>query len=100
MTQETFREQLPLYAIGALDGDELREFEQYVAENPEDCGAELTEFQAVADHIALEAPAATPSPGVWEQLQRDIQSGGTAASQSRAPEVAGPRVSFASLLMR
>jgi len=73
MTHETFREMLPLYVIGALDGDELYNFERYVAENREICHAELAEYQAIADQIALSAPSAQPSPVVYERIVAAIE---------------------------
>jgi len=68
MTHEGFREMLPLYVVGALDGDELYNFERYVAENRERCHGEIAEYQAVADQIALVAPSAEPSLAVYERI--------------------------------
>ena len=73
MTHETFREMLPLYAIGALDGDELYNFERYVAENRELCRAEMAEYQAIADQIALAAPSVQPSPAVYDRILTAIE---------------------------
>jgi anti-sigma-K factor RskA len=75
MTHETFREMLPLYVIGALDGDELYNFEKYVAENRERCHAELAEFQAIADQIAVAVPPAQPTPVVYERIAMAIEEG-------------------------
>ncbi len=73
MTHETFREQLPLYVIGALDGDELLQFERYVAENRERCETEIAEFQVVADQLALGAPQASPSRAVFHRMMAAIE---------------------------
>lgn len=73
MTHEAFRQMLPLYVVGALDGDELYNFERYVAENRERCNAEIAEYQAVADQIALVAPPAEPSPAVYERIAGAIE---------------------------
>src|ERR1700723_980274 len=62
MTHETFREMLPLYVIGALDGDELYHFERYVAENRDLCRNEVAEYQAIADQLALAPPSPAPVP--------------------------------------
>ena len=75
MTHEAFREMLPLYVIGALDGDELYNLERYVAENRERCNAEIAEYQAIADQIALLAPPAEPSPAVYERIAAAIGEG-------------------------
>ncbi len=73
MTHETFRELLPLYVVGALDGEELREFERYIAANRERCEAEIAAFQTVADQLALAVPPVAPPPGVWRQIRAGIQ---------------------------
>jgi anti-sigma-K factor RskA len=73
MTHETFREMLPLYVIGALDGDELYNFERYIAENRELCRAEIAEYQAIADQMALAAPSAQPVPAVYDRILTAIE---------------------------
>ncbi len=73
MTHETFREMLPLYVIGALDGDELYHFERYIAENRELCRNEVIEYQAIADQMALAAPSAQPSPAVYNRILAGIE---------------------------
>ena len=73
MKHETFRELLPLYALGTLDGEELREFERYVAANRDRCGAEIAEFETTASLLALAAPAAQPSPDVLGRVMQAIE---------------------------
>ena len=73
MTHETFREMLPLYVIGALDGDELYHFERYIAENRELCHADLAEYQAIADQMALAPPSARPSPEIFDRILAGIE---------------------------
>lgn len=73
MTHETFREMLPLYVIGALDGDELYKFERHVAENRELCNMEIAEYQAIADQIALAAEPAQPSPAVYGRIAAAVE---------------------------
>jgi anti-sigma-K factor RskA len=73
MTHETFREMLPLYVIGALDGDELYHFERYAAENRELCQAEIAEYQAIADQMALAVPSTQPSPAVYDRILTAIE---------------------------
>jgi anti-sigma-K factor RskA len=76
MTHAAFREMIPLYVIGALDGDELYNFERYVAENREKCHIEIAEYQAVADQLALAAPRAELSAEVYEHVAAAIEVGG------------------------
>jgi hypothetical protein len=73
MTHETFREMLPLYVIGGLDGDELYHFERYVAENRELCRTELLEYQAIADQLALAPPFGEASPSVYNRILEAIE---------------------------
>jgi anti-sigma-K factor RskA len=90
MTHEAFREMLPLYVVGALDGDELHNFERYVAENREQCISELAEYQAVADQIALAAPSAKPSPNVYDRIATAIDEGKRPQPASAAAPAAVP----------
>jgi anti-sigma-K factor RskA len=72
MTPEIFRELLPLYVVGALDGEELEQFEHHIDANRARCGAELAEFQAVADNLAFSAPPVMPPDRVWRQIRAGI----------------------------
>lgn len=85
MTHETFRELAPLYVIGALDGVERAEFERYLAANRPLCQAELAEYQAVADQLALAAPSAQPSPEVFRRVMAAVEGPAKPAS-ARAPD--------------
>ncbi|MGD1019174.1 MAG: anti-sigma factor [Verrucomicrobiia bacterium] len=90
MTHEIFREMLPLYVVGALDGDELNGFERYVAENRERCIAELAEYQAVADQIALTAPSARPSPNAYDRIAAAIDEGKRPQPAAASAPMAAP----------
>jgi anti-sigma factor ChrR (cupin superfamily) len=57
-----------LYALGALEGDEAREFEEHLAAGCAACEAELREFEAVAGQLGLAAPEAEPPAGVRSRL--------------------------------
>ena len=57
-----------LYALGALEGAEAREFEEHVAAGCAACEAELREFEAVAGNLGLAAPEAEPPAGVRARL--------------------------------
>jgi anti-sigma-K factor RskA len=103
MTHETFREMLPLYVVGALDGDELHNFERYIAENRERCLSELAEYQAVADQIALAAPSAKPSPNVFDRIAAVVDEGKrpqTATAAAPAPRAKQPGFHLGALIVR
>jgi anti-sigma-K factor RskA len=96
MTHETFREMLPLYVIGALDGDELYNFERYAAENRDRCNAEIVEYQAIADQIALAAPSAQPSPDLYGRIAAAIERHGRPVeAPARAPAPVSARTAVA-----
>jgi anti-sigma-K factor RskA len=73
MTHETFREMVPLYVIGALDGDELYHFERYVAENRGFCQPEIGEYQAIADQMGWSVPSVQPLPAVYNRILAAIE---------------------------
>jgi anti-sigma factor ChrR (cupin superfamily) len=57
-----------LYALGALEGDEAREFEEHLAAGCAACAAELREFETVASQLGLAAPEAEPPAGARARL--------------------------------
>ena len=57
-----------LYALGALEGDEAREFEEHLAAGCAACEAGLREFETVAADLGLAAPEAAPPAGVRARL--------------------------------
>ena len=57
-----------LYALGALEGDEAREFEEHLAAGCDACAAELREFEGVAEYLGLAAPEAEPPAGARARL--------------------------------
>ncbi|HEX8119536.1 MAG TPA: cupin domain-containing protein [Pyrinomonadaceae bacterium] len=60
--------QAALYALGALEGEEAREFEEHLAAGCASCAAELREYETVAGQLGLAAPEAEPPAGVRERL--------------------------------
>ncbi|HEX7957980.1 MAG TPA: cupin domain-containing protein [Pyrinomonadaceae bacterium] len=64
-----------LYALGALEGEEAREFEEHVAAGCEPCAAELREFEAVAADLGQAAPEAEPPAGVRARLLAQVAGG-------------------------
>ena len=79
-----------LYALGALEGDEAREFGEHLAAGCAACEAELREFETVAGDLGLAAPEAEPPAGVRARLLAlvsDDKGGesGAGISQKGAP---------------
>ena len=95
-TDEELEGQAALYALGALDEEEAREFERHVA-GCEACAAELREFRVVAADLALAVPPATPPASVRSRLLSLVSEGESlngreaAASQTSSEDLNGER---------
>lgn len=79
-----------LYALGALEGEEAREFEEHLAAGCAACEAELREFEAVAGDLGLAAPEAEPPTGARARLLALVSEDG---GESGAERGDGPNVS-------
>lgn len=66
-------ELLPLYALGALDGDEAAEVARAVAADPA-LAAELDALVAATVELADAAPGVAPSPAVRARLLTSVES--------------------------
>jgi anti-sigma factor ChrR (cupin superfamily) len=72
-----------LYALGALEGEEAREFEEHMAAGCAACEAELREFEAVAGDLGLAAPEAEPPAGVRARLLSLVSEDGGESGAER-----------------
>ncbi len=72
-----------LYALGALEGDEARDFEEHLAAGCAACEAELREFEAVAGDLGLAAPEAEPPAGVRSRLLALVSEEGDGPNLSK-----------------
>jgi len=59
-TEET-RERAALYALGTLEGEEARSFEQHLQTGCRDCQAEVQGFQRLVGWLGFSAEAVRPS---------------------------------------
>jgi anti-sigma-K factor RskA len=81
------RENIPAYAIGALDAEEIPALETHL-QTCESCQAELAEYRALSQDLLAAAPPRRPSPALRKQLQRQLPS-------ARRPQtVARPRFAW------
>ncbi len=92
-TDEEAAGRAALYALGALEGEEARAFEEHVSEGCEACAAELRGFEGVVAELGLAAPEAEPPAGVRARLLALVSEdggGGAAggASSGRAASAA------------
>lgn len=82
-----------LYALGALEGEEARDFEEHVASGCETCAAELREFEGVVADLGLAASEAEPPAGVRARLLALVSekggggAGGESVSASKRADV-------------
>jgi anti-sigma-K factor RskA len=71
---ESFEELAAVYAVGALDGDELVQFEAHLAEGCARCVRALQEVEHALTRVALDGPPAIPPPEVKAGLLRRIDA--------------------------
>jgi|KBSSwiStaDraftv2_1062776.scaffolds.fasta_scaffold909833_2 anti-sigma-K factor RskA len=70
LSPEEIQDLLAAYAIDAVDDDERRQIDEYLAHDA-DARAEVNGFQQSASYLAH--TGGPPPPGVWERLEAAIQ---------------------------
>lgn len=76
-TLEESRERAALYASGALQGDDLREFEHHLlVEACGLCAVEVAEFSSVTEHLAYALPLQTPPPELRSRVLSHVTAQG------------------------
>jgi putative transcriptional regulator len=68
VADDQIREQLALYALGALSQQEARVVEQHLAEGCEACASELKPFESVVEALGFAVLPATPPGSVRAKL--------------------------------
>jgi anti-sigma-K factor RskA len=81
-------ELLPAYALGALEGEELRELEEHLAGGCEECARQLALWQGDLEQLAAEVPPVEPSEITRARVLR--LAGATPATPA-VPALAAPR---------
>jgi anti-sigma-K factor RskA len=71
----SFDELLPSYALGALDGDELRLVEEHLAEGCPECQRQLALLDGDLEALAAGLTAVAPSDVVRARVVRTVQAG-------------------------
>lgn len=100
MTHEIFRDLLPLYVVGALEGNELHEMERYIAENRARCESELAEYQEIANQIAVAAPPAQPSRAAFHRMMATIEENEARLPKPAAAKPRRERFDLSALIFR
>lgn len=73
-----FRDNLPAYAIGALDADESAALETHL-ETCASCRTELAEYHSLSDSLLMAVPPRQPSVALRKRLQSRLPSARTSA---------------------
>src|SRR5512138_1779533 len=76
------RENIPAYALGALDAEDVRALEAHLR-TCQACQAELAEYRALSEHLVLSVPSRQPSPALRRRLQSRLPSARAAQKASR-----------------
>lgn len=88
MTQEQFAEWAALYAVGALDGEDLARFEKYLAAGDPSCNDSLYEFTAVMARLPHALPDVPLRSQVRDRLMARIAA--DTAHPSKTPRALRP----------
>lgn len=70
---DIFRENIPAYALGALDADETAALEHHL-KNCTDCNAELAEYRSLTSNLLQSTPPKTPSFELRRKLAAQLPS--------------------------
>lgn len=78
-----FEDLLPAYALGALDGDDLREMEEHLAGGCEECRRQLAQWDLDLESLAASVPPVVPSDMTRTRVLRLVA--GAAPASRRLP---------------
>jgi anti-sigma-K factor RskA len=76
------REDIPAYALGALDAEDVRALETHL-QACEACRAELAGYRAISDNLLMTIPPREPSPALRKRLQSRLPSAQSAQKSVR-----------------
>lgn len=82
---ERIEEFLPAYALGALDGEDLRELEEHLAAGCAECRRQLDLWQRDLEALAESVPPVQPSETTRARVLRLAGSGASAPAPARIP---------------
>lgn len=73
-----FRENIPAYALGALDAEDAAALEVHL-QRCESCRDQLAAYRATSDNLLMSLPSQNPSAALRKRLQRHLPSAQKAA---------------------
>ena len=74
MSRHEWLEYADVYAIGALDGEDLKRFESHLAAGCPQCEQQLRDSQTVLAELARSLPLVSPPPHLKRNLMRRVES--------------------------
>jgi anti-sigma-K factor RskA len=77
-----WRENIPAYALGALEAEEARALEAHL-QTCAACQAELAGYRAVSEHLVLTIPPRQPSAALRKRLQSRLPSAQSAQKKAQ-----------------
>lgn len=80
-----FEELLPAYALGALDGEDLRELAEHLAGGCDECRAQLALWQGDLEGLAASVPPVEPSATTRARVLRLAESAAAPERTARTP---------------
>jgi anti-sigma-K factor RskA len=84
MNKQEFIDLCPVYALGALDGDDLAAFRAAMAAADAEMRAALADALQTAANLSLGAPAAVPSAAVKDRLMARVRTSSASSVSSAA----------------
>lgn len=94
-TSKNLCNQVSLYALGILDGDELVSFKRHLEHGCATCERELNGFQFVVDQLACSAPIVQPPPSLRSKFFKRLHDETTdCIDQSSKARTIEPRTGF------
>lgn len=82
---EDLCKQASLYALGALDGDELRLFERHLDQGCSNCNTALSKFQLVVNQLSHVPPVVPPPSSIRSTLLQRIKKEPLASQPETQP---------------
>lgn len=84
-------ELLPAYALGAVDGEDLREMESHLASGCSECRRQLDLWQGDLEELAASVEPVAPSETARHRIQRLARAGGISAPAAAPVRSRGSR---------
>lgn len=82
-SEDRIQELISAYSLGVLDGEDLKELEEYIQKNPEVYQELLRENEEAFSQLSFAVKGNSPSAGLKARILDDIKEGETAPNQEK-----------------